>query len=51
MSIAEYKSKLLGYKRTTPKVRVTVDPTNTTNTTVPAAVDWTTKGAVNAVKD
>jgi len=51
MSLAEYKSKLLGYKRSTPKVSVTVDPTNTTNTTVPTAVDWTTKGAVNPVKN
>jgi len=49
MNLAEYKAKLLGYKRNTPKVaRVS---TTVKSTAAPASIDWTTKGAVNAVKD
>jgi len=48
MNVAEYKAKLLGYKRTTPKtVSVSVEST----VAAPAAVDWVTAGAVNAVKN
>jgi hypothetical protein len=40
MSLAEYKAKLLGYKRSTPKtVRNTED---LSATAVPASIDWTT---------
>jgi hypothetical protein len=54
---------LLGYKKpatnattadATNTTNTTADATNTTNatnTTVPESVDWTVKGAVNAVKN
>jgi len=49
MSLAEYKAKLLGYKRKSPKVAKV--STTVKSTAVPTSIDWTTKGAVNPVKD
>jgi len=51
MSLAEYKVVLLGYNRTTPKVSANVDITTFNVSAAPAAIDWTTLGAVNPVKN
>jgi hypothetical protein len=50
MPLTEFKAKYLGYKAAEKKtVKVTEEPI--TDSAVPASVDWTTSGAVNAVKN
>jgi len=49
MPLSEFKAKYLGYKAAEKKT-VNV-ATEEITTSVPTAVDWTTKGAVNPVKN
>jgi len=48
LTLKEFSSKYLGYKMTEKTV---FDTEDLSGVTVPTAVDWTTKGAVNAVKN
>jgi len=49
MPLSEFKAKYLGYKAAEKKsVKVTEEPITVE---VPTSVDWTTKGAVNPVKN